>query len=325
MNKLFVGNSLEILKTFEDNYIDCVVTSPPYWNLRKYDAPDGDYGDWKGQLGLEKDFNQYLDHLVNIFKEIKRVIKPTGTIWINIGDTYGRGMSGKMSPTHKFSEGANKSLDFVQSSFHVNKSLCMIPQRLAIRLIDELGLVLRNQIIWHKPNGLPSSATDRFTNNYELMYFFVKSDKYYFDMIYEPFAESTFKRVHNFIDNDEKYDPSKHKWNINSGGQPPMQILENISKTIFVSQGKHKTCIWSIPTANSHDAHFAVFPEQLAEIPISVGCPKGGIVLDPFCGSGTTGVVAKKLGRDFWGIDISSVYVKMSDKNCKKLQHKVII
>lgn len=175
VNKILTGDTLETVKTLPNESIDCVITSPPYYQLR-------DYG-WNGQWGLEKTYQEYLDKLISLMSELKRVLKPTGTMWINLGDSYnGTGKSG--------SEGiGNNSLSYVKNQrrngkdiMMPSKSLMLIPHRFAIRCIDELGLILRNDVIWAKRNGMPESVTDRFSKKHEFFFFFVKQQKYYFDL-----------------------------------------------------------------------------------------------------------------------------------------------
>jgi len=165
------GDCLEVLKTFDAESIDSVITSPPYWQLR-------DYG-WSGQWGLEKTYQEYLDKMIELMKELKRVLKPTGTMFINLGDSYGT-VSGAMKDG-KFGVKNTNNQQFAQPK-SIDKSLLLIPHRFAIRCIDELGLILRNDIIWAKRNGMPESVKDRFSKKHEFIFFFVKSQKYYFDL-----------------------------------------------------------------------------------------------------------------------------------------------
>ena len=174
-NKIIHGDSLEVLQTLPGESIDCVVTSPPYWALRDYGVP--------GQLGLESTFNEYISKLCDIFDEVKRVLKKEGTCWVNIGDTYvgsGFGAGGKH---HFLSDQALKNP--TKFAGLPNKSLCQIPSRFAIEMCNR-GWILRNEIIWHKPNCMPQSVKDRFTVDFEKIFFFVKSKKYYFETQYEP-------------------------------------------------------------------------------------------------------------------------------------------
>lgn len=266
-NKLFCGEAKEILMQFPDNCIDCVITSPPYWNLRDYKSDK--------QLGLEKDYNLYIDRLCDIFDEIKRVLKNTGTCWVNLGDNY------------------------------VDKTLMLIPFRFALNMIES-GWYLRNVIIWHKPNSIPSSAVDRFCNDFEYILFFTKSRKYYFNMIYEPFAESMNSWV------KYKHPPKKYK----DMGPMSYNFIEKYRNKVLNGEvlGKHKRCVWTISKSNYPGPHYAVYPEKLVETPILAGCPENGVVLDPFVGSGTTCVVAKKMFRKYVGIDVNEDYIKLANE-----------
>lgn len=410
-NKIFCGDSYSVLKSFPSGLVDCVITSPPYWALRDYGITpqiwDGDqqckhewdlrnlkdpmdrggHGDhdslkgiagrwqmkshqsgfclkceaWRGSLGLEPTFNLFIKHLCDIFDEVKRVLKDEGTCWVNLGDTYASTSSGN----------------------YPQKSLCMIPFRFAIEMINR-GWILRNTIIWHKPNCMPSSIKDRFTVDFEYLFFFVKSKKYWFEPQYEPLKQSSIERLkHNF---------NYNKGDIASAVKTPG--IKRFQERYFNNEvfGRNKRCVWTITTKPFKEAHFATYPPELCEVPIKSGCPQficnkcgkprskiwnvryepyktgaksqiktdqdgtgnlvqgatrpqqmkygrankitthtgytdcdcnvgfsSGIVLDPFCGSGTSLAVAKKLGRHYLGIDLNPQYVEMSDKRITKL------
>ena len=325
---MHTGNALEILKGFKDESIDCVVTSPPYWNLR-------DYGD-PGQIGMELTYYAYLENLLSIFDQIKRVLKPEGTVWVNLGDTYGT-QSGAMRQG-KFGPKNTNNQKFVQPK-SIHKCLLMIPARFAIEMINR-GWILRNEIIWHKPNALPQSATDRLTVDYEKMFFFVKSRKYFFDQkaIAEPITDATVKRIlmqntENQAGSSRTHGGMKHNGPMKAvlgkgytpkmaGGGSSMRGHSGYKRgdgTFVIRPDRNKRTVWSIPTKPFTEAHFAVYPEELIEAPIKAGCPKGGVVLDPFMGSGTTAVVAEKLGRQWVGIDINPEYVKLAEKRVREL------
>jgi DNA modification methylase len=223
----------------------------------------------------------------------------------------------------------------------LEKSLCLIPFRFALEMIRR-GWICRNIIVWHKPNGLPSSARDRFTVDFEYLFFFTKSRRYWFEPQREPLNESTRKRVAAFRRNNESFDPWRHKHQTRNSRHNPFQILERISKNGLHPLGRNKRCVWRIPTQPFKGAHFATFPEKLVETPIRAGCPelvcgrcgrpkrnessvqekdcgcgaplKPGVVLDPFFGAGTTGLVALKLKRDFIGVELNVDYVKLAKK-----------
>ncbi|HSA07605.1 MAG TPA: site-specific DNA-methyltransferase [Candidatus Gastranaerophilales bacterium] len=328
INKILVGDSLNILKSLPDKLVDCVVTSPPYWALRNYktkpiiwgddkdcqhewefeqqkhiffptnDKFGGKYktipqveeistgfcvkcGAWLGELGLEPDFNLYINHLCDVFDQVKRVLKDSGTCWVNIGDTYGGSSRGKY-----------------------DKSLLLIPFRFALEMVKR-GWTLRNVIIWQKPNCTPSSAKDRFTVDFEYLFFFSKSKKYYFEQQIEPFKDSTIKRC--------KGGCNENKGTFYQGLSK--ENFEKIQEKILNGKlaGKNKRAVWSIATSNFKEAHFAVYPPKLIETPIKAGCPEKGIVLDPFMGSGTTGVVAKQYNRNWLGIELNPEYAKMAE------------
>ena len=303
MHKVIAGDSLTILRTLAEWSVDMCMTSPPYWGLR-------DYGHDK-QLGLEPTPELYIEHMTEIFGEVKRVLKKEGTLWLNIGDTYsGGGVTNN--------ERENKQVCNIPprgSGLILPKCLCMIPERLAWSLIQD-GWILRNKIIWYKPNGMPSSVKDRFTNKHEYIYLFSQSKKYYFDLdaVREPHAESGIQRM--------KYPVSD--WRGSSGKSSWCQTKDNPDKHIidYNPSGKNPGDVFIVNTQPFPEAHFAVFPEKLCEKPIKAGCPKDGTVLDPFCGAGTTGVVAKKLGRSFIGIEINDDYAEMSRKRIIKVGYQ---
>ncbi len=305
--KIICGDSLKVLKKIPDESIDCVVTSPPYWALR-------DYGVRK-QIGLEENSSEYLDKLLLIFDEVKRVLKRGGTCWVNIGDTYS---AKEKAATYKRQEDQDSFLTKKASLVVLKnvskipaKSLCLIPSRFALGMIGR-GWILRNEIIWHKPNAIPSSVKDRFTVDFEKVFFFVKSRKYYFTQQFEPLTD--IKRLsRRFRNPDHKYKYEQSEWHsIN-----PNSIEKSRQK--IIQRGKrNKRCVWAIGTINFTGQHFAPYPPRLIETPIKAGCPKGGIVLDPFIGSGTTAVVAKELGRQFIGIELKAEYAKLARNRLKK-------
>lgn len=285
VNQILCGHSLEILKTFSDECIDMVITSPPYWALRDYGV--------SGQLGLEPTFQEYLANLKAIFREVKRILKQQGTCWVVLGDTY------------------------------FEKSLVQIPSRFALMMTDELSFILRNEIIWHKPNAMPSSVNDRFTIDYEKLYFFVKSKKYYFQQQKEPMKTKDTNPPNGSIAAFGSLQLGRHKKR-NKQDQVGRNDYTgfNARYTTPKELMRIKRCAWSVSTKNFKDAHYAVFPEGLIETPILAGCPEGGVVLDPFIGSGTTALVAKRLNRNYIGIDINPEYCKMAQERLQGLTYK---
>jgi DNA modification methylase len=301
---ILLGNSLEVLKTIPDNSIDCCITSPPYWGLRDYGHDE--------QLGSEKHFKDFVNNLCNVFDEVQRVLKPTGTCFINLGDTYGGSGSGttKNADTSKYVEnskqvyvlpnGTSKASQFRGTA--MNKSLCMIPERFAIEMIDR-NWCLRNQIIWHKPNAMPSSATDRFTVDFEKIFLFVKESKGYY------FKQQLEKSI--WAETDAR---SKIKGGVLSNGKTKSGNYAT-NKVAFREDGMRNTrTVWTVNTEPSSEAHFATYPQRLVERMLSAGCPENGIVLDPFFGSGTTGLVAKKMNRHYIGIELNPEYVDIAKK-----------
>lgn len=359
------------LKKLPDESIDCIITSPPYWALRDYGV--------KGQLGLEKTFDEYLTKLCGIFDEVKRVLKNTGTCWVNLGDTYGgsncgygqtRQSSGFQNVTKQTYYPTNRMKPLATGI--MEKCLLQIPFRFTIEMVNR-GWILRNVIIWWKPNCMPSSVKDRFTVDFEYMFFFVKNKRYWFETQHEPLRESSLLRA-RYNSYSSKTDQGIHG-GMNLKNQ--LKVFEKIKNGEL--SGRNKRCVWRIPTRPFKEAHFAVFPGDLVETPIKAGCPqfvckkcgkarekiekisykiravrsrqekqfdtgntkarknmpfmgdkiveefgytdcgckagfKGGIVLDPFMGSGTTAVVAKKLGRNYVGIELNPKYVEMAER-----------
>lgn len=306
LNQIMRGDALGELRKFPDESIDCLVTSPPYWALRDYGV--------KGQLGLEKTFEEYIAKLCDIFDEVKRALKDTGTCWVNLGDTY----ISKGERRHiGYSDPKNPKVgirNYIEPSALPQsipeKCLAQIPFRFAIEMANR-GWILRNTIIWWKPSCMPSSARDRFTVDFEYMFFFVKNKKYWFEKQYEPLKESSLSRA-KYGSYSLKTDKGIHG-GMNLKNQ--LKVFEKINNGEI--QGRNKRCIWRIATRPFRGAHFAVFPEDLVETPIKAGCPENGLVLDPFMGSGTTAVVAKRLGRNYIGIELNPKYIEMAEKRIK--------
>ena len=323
LNKNINGNSLEVLKTIPDNSIDCCITSPPYWGLRDYGHEE--------QLGSEAHFKDFVNNLCNVFDEVKRVLKPTGTCFINLGDTYGGSGSGttKNADTSKYVEnskqvyvlpnGTSKASQFRGTT--LNKSLCMIPERFAIEMIDR-GWTIRNQIIWHKPNQMPSSAKDRFTVDFEKVFFFVKQPTdYYFEQQLE--KSITQENRPAGVVRDREYDYDSKQAIIQTRKRPNGISVEQSKKmgnvgNCGVNEFRNVRTVWSINTEPSTEAHFATYPQRLVERMLKAGCPENGIVLDPFFGSGTTGVYARKVNRNFVGIELNPEYVKIAENRLLK-------
>lgn len=352
--KILYGDCLEILKILPDESVDCCITSPPYYALRDYGtgewvggdpncphkrmskySPDtitghnqeelvGNVGDaiYKKvcplcgavrvdkQIGLEETPEEYIRKLTDVFHEVKRVLKKDGTLWLNIGDSY----SG------------------INNDVYKNKDLIGIPWMLAFSLRAD-GWYLRQDIIWHKPNPMPESVKDRCTKSHEYIFLLSKSPQYYFDAeaISEPITESTVKRLTQDIDNQEgSYTPSKangkmkavhSKFGGNKYGDNDDPKYAIYSGNEYVPSGRrNKRDVWDISVQPTKEAHFATFPEKLVEPCILAGTKVGGVVLDCFFGSGTTGRVAERLGRKWIGIELNEKYIEIAKKRTDNVQ-----
>lgn len=291
-NTILTGNATEVLKTIQDNTINCVVTSPPYWGLRDYGHDE--------QLGNEKHFKEFINNLCDIFDEVKRVLKPNGTCFVNLGDTYNGSKVGNDDAKNKKVNSKSFKKEKTELS---NKSLCMVPERFAIEMIDR-GWCLRNQIIWHKPNQMPSSAKDRFTVDFEKIFFFVKQPQdYYFEQQLDPYTKPLERWGGKELEAN-----GVSTWDDGTGQST--YRTRNIRPN---PEGKNMRTVWSINTEPSTEAHFATYPQKLVERMIKSGCPEQGLVLDPFFGSGTTGVYARKSNRNYLGIELNPEYVKIAE------------
>jgi DNA modification methylase len=262
--KIATGDALTVLRLMPSESVQCCITSPPYWLLRDYGV--------EGQIGLEPAPDDYIQRLCEVFDEVKRVLQDDGTCWVVMGDTYfgsgkGAGCDRPMLENFRFRRKPKERGG-------TPKCLAQIPSRFGIEMCRR-GWILRNRIIWLKSNSLPSKAKDRFTVNFDEIFFFTKNGQYYFEQQFEPYKPSRGNK----------------KANMRS--------------------------VWKIPVARRKKGHFAVYPEALIETPIKAGCPEGGIVLDPFCGSGTTGIVCERLGRSFLGIELNPEYVEIAKKRIR--------
>lgn len=298
------------------------------WGLRDYGNETQTIWDdgWKGQLGLEPTFELYIKHLCNIFDEVKRVLRKDGTCWVVIGDTYtsdgkkemsskiGSGIQGHQRAMNENYKNATSSRGarYYKNVGLPTKSLCMVPFRFAIEMVNR-GWILRNTIVWFKRNCMPASVTDRFTVDFEYVFFFVKNQKYWFEQQFEPHLTQE-KRPDGIIRNREYGYDSK----LNALNKKNYSLHQkrggNKNPDYLNPQGRNKRCVWDITTRPFKGAHFAVFPEALVDPMIKAGCPQDGLVLDPFMGSGTVGLVAKKLGRKYIGVEINPKYVEMTRK-----------
>ncbi|WAC90226.1 DNA-methyltransferase [Mycobacterium sp. Aquia_213] len=315
-NRIIVGDAIDRLRRLPGSSVDSVVTSPPYFRLRDYAV--------KGQLGLESDVDLWVNHLLTLSAEIHRVLVPTGTYWLNLGDAYS---------SHP-SQGADR------------KSLLMAPERVAMRL-QEAGWIIRNKIVWAKPNPVPSSVPDRLNCTYEVIYVLAKQPTYFFDL--EAIRQPHLSAV-NRSRAAKPGRPSPDAWlGPNAMAASGLHTLKSQGR-VGHPLGKNPGDVWTIAPGRYRSAHHAVFPQELAERMIAAGCPEArcvrcrqpwkrrvirsvggsasrsalvptcqcgdrsepGLVLDPFMGSGTTAVAAENLGRDWLGVELNPVFADVA-------------
>lgn len=331
---LLKGDAIETLKAMPPDSIDCAITSPPYWNKRQYES---------GGIGLESNYQDYVDYLVACFMELYRVIKPTGSFWLNIGDTY------------------------------VNKSLLNIPWRVSIALTEK-GWILRNTIIWNKVKGGLDNTTDRLGNIYEPVFHFVKNNKgYYYDVdsirntpkstkvvngavvsatgvtgvrykrkielsteLTDEQKENAYKALEEMLAKVQSGEVSDFRMVIKGQQRTTHSDSEKVSGRAkelhekgfyflkYNPKGSKPTDIWDIipEDTQGRKAHFAPYPEDLCRTPIILTCPKDGIVFDPFVGTGTTCAVARELKRKSVGIDLSQEYLDIAKGRCNKNEYE---
>lgn len=327
LNTIYNGESLSVLKTFPSESIDAIVTSPPYSHKNDVDYGLRNYG-VEGQLGIEKTPQEYISKLMEIMTECKRVLKKTGSCWVNIGDSYGGTGSKGEHRDPKYKEGRNGQVVSLTTKLSP-KSLLGIPERFVITMTDD-GWIRRNTIIWHKRNCMPSSVKDRFTIDFEYFYFFVKNKKYYFNTQYEPLSEHTLKQI------TKKYEGKGIKDYEGNGVQNPSDIKRRILYKFAPFGGKNhkeygnrtysgkeyiltgdnlqriKRAVWTVNVQPIKEKFYAAFPPKLIETPILACSKENDIILDPFLGSGSTVLVAKKLNRRYIGIEINSDYVNIA-------------
>lgn len=302
INKIYNENNCETLRRMPDGFLDCIVTSPPYWGLRDYGV--------EGQLGLERTVEEYILKLVNIFDLCKAKLKTTGTCWVNLGDTYiseGGASRHKGYADPKYSNGRNGEHiePHAYPQTFLPKSLANVPNQFSIEMCRR-GWILRNEIIWWKPNAMPQSAKDRFTVDYEKLFFFTKDKKYYFKQILEKSLWAEFDK------RSQVEGGVRHKSGKSLKG-------EYASDGVGYTNGgyRNKRSVWRINTEATAEAHFATYPEDLVSPCIISGCPENGIVYDPFMGSGTTARVAAKLSRNYVGSEINPDYLTIAERKVK--------
>lgn len=267
-NAILCGDSRQVLSSLPDDSVHCIVTSPPYYQQRDYST--------QIQIGNEETAEMYIAALQRVFQECRRVLRPDGTLWLNLGDKYQNG------------------------------SLLGLPWRVALALQSD-GWILRSDIIWHKPNAMPSSVKDRPTTDHEYVFLLAKTAEYFYDI-------DAIRQPHvTFTEKSKMKGGRNHFGKVNgtpeegkNGGNA--NLHDGRWDQAFHPLGRNRRTVWEIPLSKFRDAHFAVFPERLVELCVLAGSPRNGVVLDPFLGSGTTAVVAQRLGRKYIGIDSNPAY-----------------
>lgn len=306
--EIITGDCREVLKTLPDKSVHTCITSPPYFNLRDYNMD--------GQIGMELTPEEYVDELIFVFREVRRVLRDDGTLWVNIGDSYAR--QGGTNQKSRHWDGRKKDAGLEMDGFKLQakdmglkpKDLIGIPWRLAFALQAD-GWYLRQDIIWNKGNNpMPEAVKDRCTKAHEYIFLLAKSEKYYFDneAIKVEASTATLERnKHKFngaFKGQFQGTPNEKRW---QDGRP----IENPK---FAADGKaNRRSVWTVQTKPFKEAHMAVFPPELIQPCILAGCPEGGTVLDPFGGAGTTGLVSKELGRNSILIELNPDYVKIAE------------
>lgn len=333
-NKVYNEDCLTGLRKLPDNCIDCCVTSPPYFGLRDYNV--------EGQIGLEQSPAEYVAKLTEVFAEVYRVLKPEGTLWLNIADSYagsGKGAANYPENAKKYKQSSNRGTVGNRTGYKYvttckDKDLIGVPWMTAFALRDKVGFYLRNDIIWEKPNAMPESVTDRLTKCHEYIFLMAKSNRYYFDheAIQEPAVsydgrkdlttKGSDKYIIPIMPHHKREDLARHegrRWqfkNLQDKGQTPNTMHLRRADGLPDKQYpmRNKRDVWSVNTKPDKVSHFAVYPEELIRPCILAGCPKDGIVLDPFMGSGTTAMVARKYGRSFLGFELNPDYIKIIEQ-----------
>jgi DNA modification methylase len=299
--KILNGDCIEMMRTLPEKSINCCVTSPPYFGLR-------DYGH-DGQIGLEETPEAFVQKLVEVFREVKRVLRNDGTLWLNLGDSYsgsGKGPAGNLGSKHNERHMEHKHSAIIPDGLKP-KDLIGIPWMVAFALRAD-GWYLRQDIIWHKPNPMPESVQDRCTKAHEYIFLLSKSSKYYYDI------ESIKEPVKQYWGTRNRSDGKYH--NEGTGLQPHSGLEKSY-------EFANKRSVWSVNTRSYEGAHFATYPPELIRPCILAGCPKGGVVLDPFGGSGTTAAVANEEGRDAVLCELNPEYISLINKRLSEVQPKL--
>lgn len=358
--QILQGDNLHVLPTLPENSFHTCITSPPYWGLRDYDIPPSEWPEvtytpmpglqsitvpaWTGCLGLEPTPEMFVAHSVHVFRHVWRVLRDDGTLWLNYGDSYSGSNKGRWGDgagvvgTKPMQSKARTSGTLSYSGFESGlkpKDLIGIPWRVAFALQAD-GWYLRMDNVWSKPNPMPESVGDRPTKSHEYVFLLSKSERYYYDKeaVLEPLADSSIARLSQNIDAQ----PGSKRANGGTKSNGTMKAVKSGNKTRKYGEdrdrpGSHlgasipwegtmrnKRSVWTIPTAQFSEAHFAVMPDDVAETGVLAGAPVGGAVLDPFGGSGTVYKVAVEQNRVPTIIEIGQQYVEIAERRTKILQ-----
>lgn len=322
LNRVLVGDAYATLRTLPDSLVDCVVTSPPYFRLRDYQQP--------GQIGLEEHVGLWVINLRSVLYELKRVLVPTGSVWLNLGDRYSTGREGAAA-----------------------KSLLLGPERLALALIED-GWIIRNKIVWAKRNPMPSPVPDRLSCTWEVVYLLVKQRDYFFDLDAVRVPHRTARKP-----SAKRGWSVPPQWRVTASANSGLDAL-NAEGRVGHPLGKNPGDVWRLPTASYRGPHHAVFPISLVERPVLAGCPerrcrhcrapwrratlrqlghlairgdlqptcscalgsKPGLILDPFIGSGTTAIAAEQHGRKWLGIELNPTFAQLAEQRIAEARNE---
>lgn len=309
--RILIGDCRERLRDLPDASVHCCVTSPPYFGLRDYGV--------EGQMGLEPTPDEFVAGMVEVFREVRRVLRDDGTLWLNIGDSYNNrtrtrgsshqpGLNGIVDGSWAERADAGGIRMSINNGDMKEKDLIGIPWMLAFALRAD-GWYLRQEIIWHKPNPMPESVQDRCTKAHEQIFLLSKSPRYYFDS--EAIAEDA---INAGLVKKATGTAAKNA-NAGFGSDTKLGFTQN---DITIGETRNRRSVWTIPSQPFADAHFATYPPALIEPCILAGCPKGGTVLDPFGGAGTTGMVADRLGRNAVLIELNPEYAALAERRLSK-------
>jgi DNA modification methylase len=303
-HKIILGDCITGMKTLPDGCVHTCVTSPPYFGLRDYSGGDS-------ELGQEETVDGYVKNMVEVFREVRRILRDDGTLWLNLGDTYAANRTYQVRQSvqgeyctndERYGGRGSKVPEGLKP-----KDLIGIPWRVAFALQAD-GWYLRQDIIWHKPNPMPESMEDRCTKAHEYIFLLSKKPKYYYDYeaVKEPVAGSTVNRL-----------SQKNLPNQNGSTRVPGKTNGNM-KAVGNTETRNRRSVWTVTTKGYKGAHFAVYPEDLIVPCVLAGCPENGTVFDPFTGSGTTAVVALKNGRNYIGTELNPEYVKLAEERIRE-------